>query len=401
MRKLTSLVALLLLAPAITHAKSLDELLADRGITSNKGESMAAGSEMAKTYYSGGTRFEFPDTGFTAKLNTLIQSSYVFTDNDNGASDVSSFSVDKARLALSGSALHNEFTYLLEAEFGTEGETGMDRTATTTAGQLTDAYIQWEPCDNVWARMGQWRTPLSRQYNAEEYELQFVDRSNASEAFTLGRNQGLSVMANLMDGQLAATAGIWNGVSNGEGINMKGADNDHAYHVGLRFNPIGQMDAFEEGDLYWTDDMAVSMGVAYVNASNTSDSLGVNSDIDTISADVNLKYQGFSLHGEYFWKSVDTDGVSDSVDPTAFYVQAGYFVMPKKLEIAARYGYIDPDNKALYDTQDQVTAGVTYHFWGYQLKAMLNYDYVNNKDVGGSSDDSSTDRWILGVSGWF
>lgn len=392
MRKLTSLVALLLLAPAITHAKNLDEVLAERGITANKGEAKAAGSEMAKTYYNSGTRFEFPDTGFTTKLNTLIQTRYQFTDNEDGASDVSGFDIDRARIGVSGTALHNEFSYFIEGEFG--GETAA----------LTDAYITWQACDNVWARMGQWRTPLSRQFNTLESKQQFVDLSSATNTFALGRNQGLTLGTSMMDGQLTAQAGIWNGVSTGEGINQGPADNDHAYHVGVRYNPMGSMDVYEEGDVNWTEDAAVSIGAAYVNAANTTDSSGltaVQSDIDTISADVNLKYQGLSVHGEYYWRGTDTDGASDKVNATGFYVQAGYFVMPKKLEIAARYGMVDPDNKALFDTENQATAGVNYYFWGHQLKASFNYDYLQQKDVGGGSDDQSTDRWILGVSGWF
>lgn len=391
MRKLTSLVALLLLAPAITHANSLDELLADKGITANKGEAKAAGSEMAKTYYSSGTRFEFPDTGFTTKLNTLIQTRYEFTDNDKGTPDVSGFDVTKARIGVSGTALHNEFSYMLEGDFAGQ------------SASLTDAYIQWQACDNVWARMGQWKTPLSRQYNTHEAKLQFVDRSKASDAFSLGRNQGLSFGTSMMDGQLGFGAGIWNGVSTGEGQNRPAVDNDHAFHVGVRYNPMGSMDVSEEGDLGWTEDAAVSVGAAYVNAPNTTDSSGlvaVQSDIQDLSVDANLKYQGFSLHGEFFWEEIDPDG-ADKVTPLGFYVQAGYFVMPKKLEIAARYGLVDPDNSALYDKENQVTAGVNYYFWAHQLKASFNYDYVQQKDVAGGTEDVSTDRWILGVSGWF
>ena len=50
----------------------------------------------------------------------------------------------------------------------------------------------------------------------------------------------------------------------------------------------------------------------------------------------------------------DPESDGDTVDSDGFFTQAGYFVIPKKLEIAARYSMFDPDNDVSDDLRGNI-----------------------------------------------
>ena len=393
MRKASILAALLLLAPAVSQAKTLEDLLVEKGVIS-KGEAKEAAGAPAKVYYNGGTRFDFADAGVTAQVNTMIITRYTYRDGDEDFADTnsSSFDVNQARIKVSGSALHEEFNYAVNGDFVGTSTDG------TKSASLKDAWIQWNGCDWFQARMGQFKTGTSRQYNTDDYQLQFADRTIVSDNFDLGRQAGLRGSASAMDGALDLSAGIYNGESNGEGTNRSGVDTDHTGIVTARWNAMGKMNAMSEGDVDWTDDAAVNVGASYAASSYTADQ---DYDTNTITVDANLKTQGFSLHGEYFVADVEPD-VGDSVTPQGFYVQAGYFLKPKTLEIAARYGLLDCDDgqavrgecAAGVDQVNQASASINYYWWKHNVKAQFGYDNVS-KDFSEGDTNQSTNRWML------
>lgn len=406
MRKATLLAALLLLAPAASQAKTLEELLVEKGVITRGEAGGVSDAGASKVYWNKGTRLEFPDTGFTARINTQIQSRYTFTDadEDTGDKNTSSFSLRRARLVLSGSALNNEFSYKLQSDFvGTTDENGQ-RTP-----QLRDAYLQWNACDEQGGiRFGQFKTQISRQFNNESQALQFPDRSVVSDYYDLDRQVGAMAFGSWMDGDLTASAGVFNGSSDGEGINKPGRDTKHAGVVAVRGNVLGKMNAYEEGDIDWTEDPAVNIGGAYAYSDGNNDLGGGVQDVDfhTVSVDANFKWMGWSAHGEIFNSSYRPD-VGGESEPTGFYAQGGYFVVPKKLEIAARYSYLDcDDGEAVGDCSgldkiNEVGASVNYFFWKHYLKAQLAYTLINEDSMEGADSDVNTNRWIFQVSGYF
>ena len=72
-----------------------------------------------------------------------------------------------------------------------------------------------------------------------------------------------------------------------------------------------------------------------------------------------------------------------------FYLQAGYFVIPEKLELAARYSYVDPDNPNSIDDNDQqeVTGGISYYLYGHNLKLQANYSFFRTETEADDQDE--------------
>jgi len=399
MRKVTILAALMLLAPAVSQAKTLEDLLVEKGVISKGEAQAAAGSGASKVYWNNGTRIEFPDNGFTMGVSTLIQTRYTFTDGDDdtGTPNTSSFDVNHAYLTVSGTALNEEFSYVLEGDFA------------GAAADLTDAYLEWKACDWASVKLGQFKTNLSRQWNTSDANLQFADRSNVSDYFSLGRQNGASASSSWMDGQLHLTAGVYNGESDGEGQNRSGVDTNHTGIVSVRWNPMGSMNAYEEGDVGWTEDMAVSIGAAYAfaDAKNDLGAGSVGTEQNIISVDANMKYAGWSLHAELFNDSASVDNSDIETEPTGFYIQGGYFVDAKTMEVAARYGYLDCDDGtatgecAGNDNLNEVTVGLNYYWWAHHLKAQVNYSFLNSDVAGPGGADVNTNRWLVQLSSNF
>lgn len=387
MHKLSVVAAALLLAPALSHAKTLDELLVEKGVITKAEASQAASGSAGRAYYNGGTRFEFPDAGFTMKLNTLFQTRYTYTDNDDGIDNTSSFDIKLARLYVSGTALNQEFSYLMNVDFvgsSVDGE---------SSPTLKDGYIAWNICDWAWAKMGQWKTGVGRQFTASDAKLQFADRSIAANEFNLGRQQGAMVGGS--QDAWSWSAGVYNGSSTGEGINREGVDTKHAAVANVRWNVMGETDASVEGDVGMNADNALSLGAAY---GYSQDEEGGPDDtaVNAISVDASYANQGLSVQAEYFHRNSDDDAVDLSDD--GFYVQAGY-MMNENWELAARYSRVSPDDASDVDDLNEWTGGLNYYWWAHSLKANINF--VHTKEDPTVGDDIKTNEWLLQLSSWF
>ncbi len=395
MRKILALTALSLLVPFALQAKTLEDILVEKGIVTRNELALAkedTAEEPVKIYWNEGSRVEFPDDGFTARVYTKFRTRYEFVDNDNSENE-DNFENTNLRIGIDGTALYNEFYYKFEADL--EGDAG---------DLVRDAYIQWQPCDNAKARLGQWKTEVSRQFNTSITKMQFLDRTVASDVVTKGYQQGFGAQGDVLDGKLKFGGSVRGGDSVNEGRNLPGIDNDVAGFAFARLDILGEMDPFEEGDLANTEELALNVGSAYGYSDFNAFEEVYSSQ--AISADANLKFKGFSLAGEYFYDRLDSEGPEETADYNGFYVQTGYFVLPQQLELATRYGYSDCDDGKYWgecagnDNIKQASVVANYYFWGQHLKAQVGYDVVQAKDFE-TRDKDTTNKWLVGVSTWW
>ncbi|NOR65199.1 MAG: hypothetical protein GQ468_04210, partial [Candidatus Scalindua sp.] len=91
-----------------------------------------------------------------------------------------------------------------------------------------------------------------------------------------------------------------------------------------------------------------------------------------------LKYRGFSTSAEFYWRKYDNVGGKSIID-RGFFVQGGYFLIPKHLEIAGRYSLVDFDNRREADAIREATAGISYFFAGQSKKLQFNFIRMDNE----------------------
>lgn len=399
--------AAVLLAPVASQAKTLEELLVEKGVITKAEASGATSGAGTKVYWNKGTRVEFPDNGFTFGIATFLQERYTFTDQDedSGGSNSSSFEVQKARFVISGTALHNEFSYYFQPDFVGDSSDGEN------TPHLRDAYVTWHACDWADLRIGQFKTMINRGFNTSDWKGMFPERLITVDSFALGRQQGASGSLSYMDGDLVLTAGLFNGDSEGEGMNRPGLDTRHTGVVGVRWKALGKIDDYEESDVDDTQDLALSFGAAY--AFSDIEIEGATLDVNDISVDANMKYQGLAINAEFFTKDISLDDSDADRTPVGGYIQAGYFLMPKKFELAARYAITDCDASVEegavlggacsgdVDKFNEVGVTANYYWWKHHLKASIAYLLLNQDGLSDDDEDVNTNQWMFQLSSYF
>ena len=187
------------------------------------------------------------------------------------------------------------------------------------------------------------------------------------------------------------------------------------YVARLNWNILGRP-GYGEGDLAYseTPQLAVGGGYSYnpgVNTSSNNAFIGLDLanlnirrqlaafgngrqlglgivDYSTWAADGVFKYRGFSLQGEFYFKNVIRhdkglpcmNATCTATAPNNFgnamgwYVQSGYYLVPRTVELAARYAYWDPDTNSADDLIKQAEVSLNWFLNGtYDHQIMVTY----------------------------
>jgi hypothetical protein len=200
--------------------------------------------------------------------------------------------------------------------------------------------------------------------------------------------------------------------------NLRFDVNQLMYMGRLNFNIMGRP-GYGEGDNMYSEkpQMAIGGGISYnpaVNASSNSSFVGTDLanlnfrrqiaafgngrqlgwgiiDYLTYAFDGVFKYRGFSLQGEWYFKNLDRHNKGLPCmntactltapqylgNSTGWYVQSGYYVIPRYLEVAGRFSYWDPDTNAANDLIYQTDASINWFLNGtYDHQIMITYSNI-------------------------
>lgn len=200
--------------------------------------------------------------------------------------------------------------------------------------------------------------------------------------------------------------------------NLRTSINQLMLTARLQWNILGRP-GYGEGDLAYseTPQLAVGGGYSYnpsINTSSNSSFIGTDLanlnirrqvaafgngrqlgwgvvDYSTWATDAVFKYRGFSLQGEFYFKNVIRQNQSLPCMNTActltapgflgnamgWYVQSGYYLIPRHLEFAARYAYWDPDTRSGDDLVHEVDTSLNWFLNGtYDHQIMVGYSNI-------------------------
>lgn len=119
-------------------------------------------------------------------------------------------------------------------------------------------------------------------------------------------------------------------------------------------------------------------------------------DFSTWTLDYAFKYRGFSVQAEYWFRNVTrhnkelpcmqtavVGGPCTVYAPgqfgntTGWYVQSGYYLIPRKVEVAARYAWWDPDTRSGGDLIKEVDVSLNWFLSGtYDHQIMVTYSNI-------------------------
>ncbi|HCU23973.1 MAG TPA: hypothetical protein DF383_03070 [Deltaproteobacteria bacterium] len=327
--------------------------------------------------YDKGFFIQTPDGKFKLVFGGYAQFQLEY-ERANGENEVG-FRVRRARLAFSGNLASKDLTYKFQIDL-----------AKFKDELLLDAYMNYKFYEALEVRFGQFTIPWIRQHQISSSNQEFVDRSLASNEFLVfhdadsngdgipdkrirnGRDVGLMVHGKAFEKKLEYQGGIFNG----SGTNSLNINNQMVYAGRAVYNFLGQA-GYEEGDYAYHEDPALYFGSGgnYFVSDLTSDKVA------QFGAETGLKYKGLSLQGEFFYRHQNPgEETAGKKNDYGYYAQAGYFVIPKRLELAARASAVflegNQNDKAEY------MAGINTFIYGQHLKFQTDYSYLptNTKD---------------------
>ena len=388
-------------------AKTLEEVLKEKGVITEADVKEVTAEKPVAYQLGKGFTFTSPDQKFQLSLGGRGQFQYQYVDKDdvNGpAQDTSVWKIRRFKVSMGGYAFTQDLTYRVQVDLAKSG----------TPQMLDDAWINYRFVDEAQLQAGQFKMPFSRGELTSDGALQFVDRANAVDAFKPSYDIGAMVQGKTAGGKLAYSAGLFNGT----GQSGTRTTNSGAWAARLVFNPFGEM-RYSEADLENTPSPLLSLGADYfantlkrngntifldtttstppyagtagwLGKAATGTAIFDNTekvDVGTYGFDAAFKWRGFSAQGEYFGGKAEGQTQGRTVHSRGYYGQAGYFLLPKKLELAARYSCVDPNRDISQDLQVEVTGAVSYYFQGHNLKLQGDYTNIHKQIAGKQATD--------------
>lgn len=357
-----------------------------------------------------GLNFSFNEGNYQFGLGGFIQPAYKYS-KVIGQDSANEFSAKRAYLMLSGTAVKEKVSFLIQTDY-------------SLSEPLLDAWVAYHPTNKITITVGQKQTFLNnREMMFREDRLQFTDRSLLSQTLSrTGREFGLFVESKFGNkfGIVPMVA-----LTSGDGRNSFGADSRDTDLGGLKIGgrldlyPLGY---FSEGNDGLSADLAHEQSLKLVGGAAVSQNKGVSNatgeghgdfflydanghnnlpDYSKVYIDLLLKYKGFSFLGEY--ANASASGLNTTfVDANATQIlapqqiseylvlgdsynfQAGY-VTSKGLSFDFRYESSKPEFNAnlnsLLPDANSFTFGLTKYFNNNNLKMQASITSIDNSNA--------------------
>jgi phosphate-selective porin OprO/OprP len=110
-------------------------------------------------------------------------------------------------------------------------------------------------------------------------------------------------------------------------------------------------------------------------------------DVESYGADIAFKWMGLSLQGEYLLGQAENQRTGRLLRAQGFYAQTGYMIIPKTLEAAFRYSYLDPNRDVAHDLITEQIGAVSYYFNKHNLKLQADVGNIHTQTSTKPTDD--------------
>lgn len=306
--------------------------------------------------------FQTRDGKYSLNMGFRTQMRFTYRDRDADfhESDIADIDLRRARVCFGGNVYSKDLNYYVELS-GDSYDVSM-----------WDYYVYWTPLAALNIKTGYFKVPASRQWQAAAFKLLFQDRSIATDAFKQDRDYGLDIYGLPFEGHVEYHASVFRGAGQnplktyGKDENI---DNNLMYVLSARYNPFGIYDYYDETDLKYTETFKATVGASVVYNAKEKNTKLSDTDVAVGNFDLGMRYKGFTWDSGYYIRSKNPENdIGDTITSDGFYTQAGYFIIPKKLEVGTRYSMLDPDSDIRDDIQKEYSAGINYYFRGHRSK---------------------------------
>ena len=416
---MTGLLALAVASQNV-QAKTLEEVLKEKGVITEAdyNDILKDAPKTKPVDYKLGKGFTFtsPDEKFQLSIGGNMQLLYTYTQKDGpgvigvGNPNSSEWRLRRIKTLFNGYAFSKDLTYKMNLNWAELLNNG------NGSKVMEEVYLNYRIIDEAQILVGQDKVQYGRQEITSSGAQEFVDRSFVVNAFKPSYDIGMNLHGDVMKGLLKYDA-QWVG---GKGQNTASTNNNNAYNFRLAVNPLGDM-KYSEADIDMSPKPLVSVGSSYYHntlkkataltfESNNDSYAGANGwlgrnaglfgaatnvNINTFESDLAFKWMGLFFQSEFFWAQGTGMGANfrdANVISDGFYVQAGYMVLPKKVELAVRYAWMDYNRNIGNDLQTEVTGAISWYIQNHNLKIQADVTKQNMQRANLSSLDNTIFR---------
>jgi hypothetical protein len=334
----------------------------------------------------------------------------------------SGFEVNRARLAVRGMIdKENQFNYFFMTEFGENGITSP--AGHPSNNHLTDASITYRGLPYLNVRAGQFKYPGSeegmRAVFASEYRnfttassqlllerfipnnsqnIEGVYQGTPEQSVGAYRDRGVELF-NTLHIQKDITLSLAGMLGNGTGLSSTNTSGQLTYYAYLASEYL-----FHQGKGYFTESLKgfiwYQNGKRQLNNTDyTRERYGAGLDYFHNGLRIDIEY--IKAKGMIYNGAKDISGDSDSTDwqyqiaadknnaADGAYISTQYYIIPHKVEILARYDYLNRLINSFMGERDftTTTIGLSYHFKGSN-RIDLNYAF---RDITAPHNDIAQD----------
>jgi hypothetical protein len=350
--------------------------------------------------YQNGLRFATEDTSFSTTIRFRVQSraGYISEALDKTTPSQFDLRVRRLRLRLDGNLINQKLTYNIQLSFS---RADMDWDVSGVPNVLRDAMIWYQPWKGMKIGMGQSKLPGNRQFIMSSGDLELIDRSIVSTAYTLDRDVGVFAYQNINVKKVVVRlkAALTSGEGRNPNLTNKGLATTGRIEI-LPFGEFSNNNDFSEADIAFEPKPKLSIaGVAHYNdrAIRTQGQLGkmmaTSHYISSWMADMVFKYNGFALSAEYLIRNDDNPFDKRG---SSLYVLTGQglnvqasVVFENMWCIAGRYALTAPGEKIKFLEPERKQYGICFSKFlkGHRIKIQTEiqfneeYKYSSNKSL--------------------
>ncbi len=341
-----------------------------------------------------GIQFTSADNMFSLSLRLRVQLFYTLDETNKVWQH--SFNVRRARIKFVGHFFGkaNEFKLALGVSpKDLDVEDGIPRQT-----PLRDWYVDLKHLSWLHVRVGQFKVGYSLSRMTSSKRFLFVDRSLVNKEFELDRDMGVALsfphLFSVPTLQLLLTAVM------GEGMGVDALSNEGLlYVVRLQYQPLGKLKSHSEDSLRRPPTPKLHIGFSYAFAhkakriqGNHGTSLpnNVQSDIHFMTADLVMKWSGFSFVFQWMTRSGEYTAVHPDEQTTqalktllprngwGMFGHIGYLLPSLPLSFGLRFGHIHPsDNKTSLTALNEFGGVFNVYFTKtHSYKLQLDYFYL-------------------------
>lgn len=331
-------------------------------------------TEEFNCYYDGGFVFKDQDT-FLLKVCGYMQFRYLYNnapgldDDDEGG-----FQTRRLALMLSGYIGSPRVSYMLMPTVS----------RSTGATRFEYAFIKYK-LDDQWEVMaGQIKAPFTREWLTSARLQPMIERSYVNAQFTSLYVQG--VQATRLDDHTRLRLAVHNGTW-GWNTEFDADRTDYALGARGEWKVFGDWKQFKD-TVGWSGDHGLLLGSAVQFDRGETGGGTAAPDIFKYTSDISLEGDGWNLFGTFIGRHIESNGSASilEADQWGAFIQGGVFIVPDKVDLYARYEWIDSDGVAFKqstgvttatdnDVAQLITVGTNWFLRGHNTK--LSFDVIH------------------------